>query len=452
MKTRLSAAFYGLSLKTDALTGPRDFPALATPCNGNCNRVDQGRSKIVALDGCRMALANAPEVGIAGLANDAQIGESGWVVIPFGDSSHSGKEGRIGSESERTPEQMEAERMGVTQRFTREDAVALVNDFKSTWGKLKRAIVGLPVFKGHPDAPRFAKQFPDRTPRGTIADMEVRDTGLALRPVLTEQGAADVEHGWKFVSPYWLGRHVGDEAGRKVVAPYKLLSLGLVPRGNIPDLSLVNAAELESDSPKMKELLIKLLAALGHTVAATADDAALANAVDAGVATATTVKADKATADATVATLTAEKARIEGEKTALANASDTLMNRATSAETALRQLRTSAAKHRVGLAVKAGKISAADAPAQETALANAADFEMEAAKIDQLTPKLRTASQLGALGRDGKEQQGRQQSVVGLVNAYMDANGCDYDTAFTAVKNDPKHAAIFGAMKSPASN
>lgn len=424
---------------------------LATACNGFCNA-------LASLTKPRFpghALANAAdrpaEVGIVGLANGPQIDERGWVVIPYGDSRHSGKEGRIRGESERTPEQIEAEKAGVIQRFTREDALALVNDFKSTWGKIKRAIVGLPVYRGHPDAPRFAKQFPDLTPRGTIADMEVRDEGLALKPVLTEQGAADVESGWKFVSPYWLGRHVGDEAGRKVVAPRKLLSLGLVPRGNIPDLSLVNAADPDRDSSTMNDKLRKFLQALGLSTvtvpAENADDAALANALDTAAAAVATLKKEKTDADGRVAALEAEKTKLEGEKVALANAAETAAGKATAAETTLKDFRARQAKARVALAVKAGKLRAADAATHETALANAADFDAEAAKLDALRPALRTASDLGNLGATGKEQQSRTTQVIGLVNARMESTGEGYDQAFAAVQANPAHKALFDGMK-----
>lgn len=401
------------------------------------------------------ALANSGEVAAVALANDAAIDDAGWIVIPFGDSRHSGKEGRIANAAERTPQQIEAERAGVIQRLDRESALALVNDYKSTWARIKRAIVGLPVFKGHPDAKRFEKIFPDKTPRGTISDMEVRETGLALKPVLTEQGAADVDAGWNKPSPYWLLREVGEEAGRKVLAPFKLLSLGLVPRGNIEGLSLVNAAESETDSTIMNEKLRKFLASIGlsgvtapaKAADASADETALANALDTAATAVAALKSEKEAADQKVATLTADKAKLEGEKTALANAAETANGKATAAEEAAKAVRIAAAKRVVAVAVKAGKISAADSAAQETALANAADFEAEAAKLDALKPKLRTESQLGALGKDGKEQQGRTQQAIALVNAHMDSAKCDYDTAFEAVSKDPKNAALFGAMK-----
>jgi hypothetical protein len=432
------------------LTRVLNLSALAMPCNGVCNALQLGIKPHSSVYGLANAADSAPEVGIAGLTNAGSIDDSGWVIVPYGDSSHSGKEGRIAAGSTRTQEQIEAETSGVIQRFTREDAIGLVNDYKSTWARLKRAVVGLPVFKGHPDAVRFAKQFPDKTPSGTIADMEVRDEGLALRPVLTEQGAADVDAGWKFVSPYWLGRHVGDEGGRKIIAPFKLLSLGLVPRGNIPDLSLVNSEDPDSTDTTMNKHLLKVLIALGLITEATATDTALANsATEALPGAVEKLQADKAAAEQAVTTLTAQKTALEGEKVALANSAEQLTTRATSAETTLKNFRAAAAKHRVGLALKAGKISAAEAAAQETALANAADFDVEAGKLEALPSKLRTESQLGNLGASGKEQQGRTQQVVGLVNAHMDAHACDYDTAFAAVKADPKHAAIFSAMKKP---
>lgn len=423
---------------------------LARLCNAVCNGIPRRVQT--------HALANAAEESaVSALTNAGEIGGDGWIVIPFGDSLHSGKEGRHANLADRTPAQIEAERTGVIQRFTREDALALVNDYKSGWlGRIKRAFVGLPVFKGHPDAARFAKVFPDKTPRGTIADMEVRDTGLALKPVLTEQGAEDVEGGWNQPSPYWLLRQTGEEAGRKVLAPFKLLSLGLVPRGNIAGLSLVNSAEPPATpSPIMNEKLKKFLASIGLSgvtaPAETADDTALANGLDSAATAIATLKADKAKADDQIATLTAQVTALTGEKTALANAHETALagvnSQLSTLNSQLAATRTAAAKRLVAAAVKAGKLSAALAPAQETALANAAEFEAEAAKLDALKPALRTASQLGDLGATGKEQLGRTRQVHALVNAHMEAAGCDYDAAFTAIRSDPKHAPLFAAMK-----
>lgn len=393
------------------------------------------------------ALANegdpTHQARISALANGA-MDDAGWFVIPYGDSRHSGKEGRIGSERERTPEQIEAERSGVIQRLTREDAVALVNDFKSTWTRIKRAVVGLPVYKGHPDAKRFEKRFPDKTPRGTIADMEAREEGLAIRPVLTGQGADDVDAGWNQPSPYWLLRPTGeeDEGGRPVLAPFKLLSLGLVPRGNIEGLSLVNAAEPEPTI--MKDKLRKFLQSIGLSgviiPAEDADETALANSLDSAETVIAALKTEHAARQTQIDTLTADKTRLESEKVALANSAE-------SAESTLKTVRAAAAKLVVAGAVKAGKISAADATKQETALANSADFEGDAAKIDALAPKLRTSSVLGNLGQTGKEAQSRQTQILALVNAHMEETKSDYTAAYQAVAANPQHAALFGAQK-----
>jgi hypothetical protein len=115
-------------------------------------------------------------------ANGAALGTDGWALIPFGDTRHSGREGRGDVASARV-NAGEKERP-LIQRFDRAAALAILNDFKAAWGSFKRAVVGLPIFKGHPDASRFEQQYPDKTPRGTIADMEVTDQGLRIRPVL----------------------------------------------------------------------------------------------------------------------------------------------------------------------------------------------------------------------------------------------------------------------------
>ncbi|MCX6954326.1 MAG: hypothetical protein NTV51_19415 [Verrucomicrobia bacterium] len=152
-------------------------------------------------------------------ASDSSADSSGWACIPYGEWPHA---------------------QGL-QRFGRAEADAMVGYFKNTWNRIKRAVVGMPVFRGHPDLPAAAAQYPDRTVYGTVADLEARDDGLYLRPVLSAAGAALVnEQGLAFFSPHWLAQRLPDEDGRAVFAPALLVSIGLTDRPNITGTSLVN--------------------------------------------------------------------------------------------------------------------------------------------------------------------------------------------------------------------
>jgi len=390
-------------------------------------------------------------------AEPLEIGADGWALIPYGDTHHDAKDGR-GAANSKQPEEL---RRGIIQRFTRPAAEAIERDFRGRgWiGRIKRAFVGLPVFKGHPDAPAFAQFFPDKAARGAIGDMQVTEQGLRIRPVLTEQGASDVEGGWAQFSPYWDLRETQDRAnGLPVYEPFRLHSIGLVRRGNMPGLSLVNA----DFSDAMKSLLIKILAALGVSMPPeTADDAA-ASFVEQALAKIQGMQ-PKAEAEAELATANAAKAELEQKVTALtadlaaANAKAatlegeklTLANAKNAAEESAKAERRERAALLVGAAVADGRVKAADREAKILALANASDFTAEAAALAKLPPQLKTTSRTDSLTQGGREQQDRQGKLLSLVNARMEKHGEDYTTAFQAVEKTDEGKALVAAMKKP---
>jgi hypothetical protein len=368
-----------------------------------------------------------PFLRYIGCANALEIDQDGWALIPYGDSRHSGVDPRLDSANAKAKGPQGGK--PIIQRFDREAAIALVNQFKSVSSSIKRAVVGLPIFKGHPDSKLFEKIHTDKTPRGAIADMEVGEKGLRFRPVLTRQGAEDVHEGWDEFSPYWLLNKCGEENGATIARPFLLNSIGIVPRGNIPGLSLVNAADPEDSSPD----------ATDETIASAVDSAcpaiAAANAAEAQLPTLTTEK--KALADK-LATAEAEKARLEGEKIALANAKDV-------SEKAFKAERQERSMLLVNAAVVDGRVPAAERDAAVLALVNAADFPAEVTKLAARTKALATESRTRVLGA-GRSTDG---GVVALVNARMKEHGETYDAAYAAVQSDPKHAAVFKAMKTP---
>ena len=121
--------------------------------------------------------------------HNGEVASDGWAIIPYGDWPHE---------------------MGM-QKFHRPQAEAIVAAFENAAGRFfRRAVVGLPILKGHPDHPvaAIANQYPDKGDKGQIAEMEARDDGLALRLILSSAGADLVRKGWKFISPLWLGQLV----------------------------------------------------------------------------------------------------------------------------------------------------------------------------------------------------------------------------------------------------
>lgn len=420
---------------------------LARHCNAVCNALAVGpQTTLVEISGARWLANAADTTDFLGLANELTIEPDGWALIPYGDSEHSGADGRnLANASGEKPKP-------ILQRFDRAAAEAIVADFKSTWSRIKRAVVGQPIYKGHPDAPRFAKRFPDKTPQGTIADMEVRDRGLALRPVLTAEGAQLVERdGWSAFSPYWPSRPIGEENGKRVFSPYRLISIGLLPPGreNIAGLSLANAAEPPL-STAMNEKLKKFLISIGLSVAEDADETALANAIDLASTAHETLKTEKASLASQVSTLTTDLAAANQAKdsaVALANAKEGELSAAT---TKLTAERTARAKLVVLGAVKAGRVAINAVDTETLALANAADFDAAATALAARRVTLPAQSRLGTLPIAGRGEQDRTTTVLHLVNAKMEEapfkalpEGERYDKAFIAVKDDPAHAALF---------
>jgi hypothetical protein len=396
-----------------------------------------------------LALANSATQPVLGLANDLTIGADGWALIPYGDSLHNG------ANAERANSLDEVKgKPGVIQRFTRERAVGMANVFHSFTGKIKRAVIGMDVYRGHPDCAAFAKLFPDKSPRGTIADLQARDDGLALKIVLNERGAADVESGFNQFSPYWMGAHVGEENGRQIYEPALLKSIGLVPKGNIPGLSLVNAAPdtfSENQTTTMKDQLIALLALLGITVPPETADDAFAPFIDqAKAALKPKIEAEAELPAANAKMVAAQTALTETVAAAKADKETALANAKTETEATVKTLRTAAAQAIVTSVIAAGKLPAAKRDEQVVALANAADFGAAALALANTKPVLPTSSRLSELSQTGKDQQSRSEQLLGLVNAHMATAKCTYDEAFAHVSASDAGKAITAAMKKPA--
>ena len=65
----------------------------------------------------------------------------------------------------------------------------MVARFKSPWQRVKRYFTGCPIYAGHPDVPAFANDYPDKSPKGMIIDLQVRADGLYCKPVFTNEGS-----------------------------------------------------------------------------------------------------------------------------------------------------------------------------------------------------------------------------------------------------------------------
>jgi hypothetical protein len=398
--------------------------------------------------GCFSALANeaAPDrFALIGLGNEMALSRDGWALIPYGD--HPNERG--------------------LQPFHRAEAERMVGYFKNTWNTVKRAFVGMPVLRGHPDMAKTVKaelarekdpakraglqslintierRYPDKTVYGTISDLEARDDGLAIKTVLTEEGAALVnEGGLTHFSPHWLcidGEPVG---GKPTKVPVFLVSIGLTDRPNIAGTSLINersAASLPLTTMN-KQHLLALLAALGRPLANEATEeqinAALAEATPLATALAarpetTALANEQSRVTELTGQLTAAQKLAQDNATALANE-----------RTALAAAITARNEAVVNAAVAAGKITEAAKPVWLGRLAR--DFAVESVALANEAPALKTNGKTGNLG-DRKIANTARDQFTALVNERV-VKGEIWEAAWHAVKATTSGKALYEQM------
>lgn len=345
------------------------------------DREHEGDGGVATLENC------VPESPT--LINEVAIDERGWAVIPFGDWPHE---------------------MGM-QKFHVEQAKEIVDSFNGLAGRFRRAIVGLPIFKGHPDHPvaAIANTYPDKEEKGQIAAMEVRPNGLALKLVLSNAGAELVRKGWKFISPMWIGQLIS-KAGEafRTYAPTEMRSVGLVVRPNIPSPSLANAASA-ANSNKNKTMNPETLKLLGLAADATPEQ------ID------TAVKAMHGQASS-LANEQSAKTTAEGKVTILETKVTTLENAATAAATTLTEAQTALANERTARindvladAIRRGRCTEAEKAVWKGRLE--ANFAAESVALANAAPKVKTESEI-----PGMLKALETQMKKGLANANTDAD------------------------------
>lgn len=384
---------------------------------------------------------------LIGLANEYTVTDDGWALIPYG--IHGNERGR--------------------QRFQREDAEKMLAYFKNGWATIKRAFVGMPVFRGHPDmADMVAKErdrekdpakkaklasyvnevsrrWPDKKVYGTVGDMQVRDAGLALKVVLTEEGATLVnEKGLRCFSPHWLGTPLPPTEGGPDHACIYLVSIGLTDRPNIAGTSLVNS----QPTTQMNPLIIALLAAMGRTLANELTEeqisAALRDAVPHAKALAARPEATALANEQTSRTkaendLAATKAKLTETETALANERTALANERKAHATAL-----------IATAIAEGRITEASKPVWQSRLER--DFVTEATALANERGAVKTNAKTAGMG-GRKESSDAATQFTALVNEALPACGNDRDKAWAKVKATAAGKALLEQMaKATAAN
>jgi hypothetical protein len=127
------------------------------------------------------------------------------------------------------------------QRFQKQDAQAIVNEFNKATNVLKRTM-GLAWYIGHPDHPSFTNRYQDTKAYGRIKDLEVGDDGLYGDVKFSGDGeqliADEAFHGH---SVNWFLKE--DPKQKGVWRPFRLKSVGFTNEPNIPVPPVTTANE-----------------------------------------------------------------------------------------------------------------------------------------------------------------------------------------------------------------
>src|ERR1700728_1638492 len=195
------------------------------------------------------------------LQNDAAtLDDEGWALIaPFGEHPKT----RLVKKNGRFVEEK------FIQVLDNESADQLLSRENSIFRRIRRALVGIPVYKGHPDlrdySPETAAALVKKEIIGTIHKVRKTARGIEANFILTPAGADAVENeGSKFPSALWLVQPIRRRGDAILAKPFKLLSVGLTARPNISGVeSLANASTHPSPVTLTKEDLSSVALAKG---------------------------------------------------------------------------------------------------------------------------------------------------------------------------------------------
>ena len=425
----------------------------------------------------KIQFANATVAGLEaciGFSNEVVIGADGWAQIaPFGDfPSFAVLPQADGS----------VKRMQVIQRIDKECATQMVNEFQSGRKGLKKFFAGRPIYVGHPDVPGIGAKYPDKAPKGVIADLAVRADGLYGMPVFTNEGSELVEQKkLRFFSGRLADCDECDPVNEtRVFRPNLFISVGLTNQPHLP-VQMLNeadacAAALEEQSnneTKMKKTLLEKIIGLctkaGIELANTADEAAVEAALDklSKVDPAATFANERTTWETTTGGIKkkllglaaavkltfANESEITDIAATVAQIEEKVKTLGTEHQTALTSFaneRADRIKDELGLALTSGRITAAEQATWQSRLNVAAQFANELTALRALKPTVKTDSitiNRGDRKVELANASERREMLAELVNEEMTTNKVDYDTAFSKVQK--RFPQLFEAMAQP---
>lgn len=295
------------------------------------------------------------------------------------------------------------------QVLDRTAAERMVAAFNSKASRLANLFRGEPIYVGHPDDENWARQNPGVRAEavGRIREIRAGEEGLELKLAYNELGERLVggeAPAYTSFSPVW-GMERTEHRGRKAFRPVELYSIGITNTPLIPGTFLgLNEALPPEKSDSMNKKLIELLAALGFTVAADANEETLATAVNEALP-----KAQAAVA------AQGELATVRSELSTARTALQTATNEATTLRTNLATERSERAGLLITTAINEGRLTEAQRPEWLGKFtAQGADFAAVAGELGQLTKAVNTASKTAGLGkrRNSTSPEQKQRAVA----------------------------------------
>ncbi|NOS70063.1 MAG: hypothetical protein HOP33_09040 [Verrucomicrobia bacterium] len=408
------------------------------------------RSALYAVHDIQFSNDSAKTVACVGFTNEISIGADGWAQIaPFGDfPSFAVVPQPDGS----------CKRLQAIQRIDKQCAQAMVTEFQNSRKGIKKFFSGRPIYIGHPDVPGIGSKYPDKSAKGVISDLAVREDGLYGLPVFTNEGSDLVE---QKKLRYFSGRLADCEEGEPkdgvpVFRPNLFISVGLTNQPHLPVQMLNEADSCEAalaeqnktQTPMKKsilELIIGLCTKAGIQLANEADDAATEAALKKLVSL--DAAADFANERTTLeGQLASEKSKVTAKDGVITN----LTTERDNFKTSFANERKARIDGLLDAAISAGKITAAERPVWATRLGNETTFANESEALGKLQGKIKTTSitiDRGSRKVELANAADRREMVVELVNEEIATARVDYDTAYARVQK--KHPALFEAMTQP---
>ena len=377
------------------------------------------------------------------LCNEATLDEDGWALIaPFGEHPKTRLVKKNGG----------VQREHFIQVLDQQSADQLLSRENSLFRRIRRAVVGIPVYKGHPDLADFSPETAGGGAKkeiiGAIDQVRKTERGLEAHFVLTPAGADAVEReGCKYPSALWYVQPVGRRGGAVLARPFKLLSAGLTAHPNISGVeSLANArrAGPTQEPTPTKEPDMKLIA--GWLLA---NGATLANA-DSPAESEVLAALQKLHASATggAAALGNENSALTGENADLKARLSNAQSNSAALENDNGALKSQAAAERKGraaavvdLAIARGKLAVSERPARLQSLENAADFERDSAALLNAAARFKTtaSSESGKiLSNHGATGDAREEYCAAVERHMKESGETDPVKAHhTVMRNNP---------------